>query len=609
MIPVPSAVVLALSFAAQATDTVVYEVRFPNATHHETEITVTWSGLPDRPLQVRMSRSSPGRYALHEFAKNVYGVRAVDGRGRALVVTRPEPYQWDVSGHDGTVRLTYTLFADRADGTYSGIDRSHAHLNMPATFLWARGTADQPIRITFHPPPGSGWRIATQLAPTPSPATFTAPHLQYFMDSPTELSDFRLRSWLLPANGRSDTIRIALHHTGTDAEFDAYTEMAKKVVHEQVALFGEPPPFDYGAYTFLADYLPWVNGDGMEHRNSTVLTSTASLAANAIGNLGTLSHEFFHAWNIERLRPRSLEPFDFERANISGELWFAEGFTSYYDDLFLRRAGIIDDDRFVASLAGPLDAVIHGNGRRYFSLVEMSLQSPLVDAALSNDPTNRVNTYISYYAWGTAVALGIDLTLRARFPGKSLDDWMRAMWRKYGKSETPYTLDDLRSTLAEVTGDAAFANDAFARYITGREVMDYAALLAPAGIVLRRPQPVRATLGEASLQLRSGRVTIAAPTLIGSPLYDADLDRGDQILALDGEPITAIDQIAQIAARHRPGDIVEITFLSRGQTVTTNVRFTEEQRLAPLTFERAGVEVTPAIHRFREDWLRSKAGA
>ncbi len=289
-----------------------------------------------------MSRSSPGRYALHEFAKNVYAVHAVDGAGRTLAVTRPDPSQWDVAGHDGTVRVTYTLFGDRGDGTYAQIDESHAHLNMPAVFMWARGLDGRPIRVTFRIPDGSGWKIATQLFPTTDPLTFTAPGLQYFMDSPTELSAFSLREWPVTSGGRTATIRLAVHHLGDEADVDRFAAMARAVVPQAVAVFGEAPAFDTGSYTFIACYLPWAADDGMEHRNSTFLTEPATLRDDAPGLLGTVSHEFFHAWSVERLRPRALEPFDFERANMSGELWFAEGFTSYYGPAAHRPRGSHD---------------------------------------------------------------------------------------------------------------------------------------------------------------------------------------------------------------------------------------------------------------------------
>src|SRR5688572_25400957 len=148
---------------AAAQDTTVYHISFPNRQHNEAQVTVEYRNLSARPLELRMSRSSPGRYALHEFAKNVYDVKAFDAAGKALTITRPNEHQWNVSGHTGHVRLTYTLYADRADGTYSGIDRTHAHLNMPATFMFARNTFDRPVRVRFNLPNGANWKIATQL--------------------------------------------------------------------------------------------------------------------------------------------------------------------------------------------------------------------------------------------------------------------------------------------------------------------------------------------------------------------------------------------------------------------------------------------------------------
>ena len=143
-------------------ETTLYEISFPNSEQREAEIEVRFRALPHGPLRVRMARSSPGRYALHEFAKNVYSVRATDADGRALDVTRDSPHSWIVTGHTGDVRFSYTLFADRADGTYSGVDLTRAHLNMPATFAWAPALASRPIQITFVSPDPT-WTIATQL--------------------------------------------------------------------------------------------------------------------------------------------------------------------------------------------------------------------------------------------------------------------------------------------------------------------------------------------------------------------------------------------------------------------------------------------------------------
>jgi len=599
---------LAVPAAAVAQAPVRYEISFPNAVHHEARILVTFADLPAGPLEVRMSRSSPGRYAIHEFAKNVYAVEATDSRGRRLEVSQSDPYGWVVSGHDGTVRFAYTLFADRADGTYSGIDATHAHLNIPATFAWARGLENRPITVTFQPPEGSNWKVATQLVPGDSPYTFTAPNLYYFLDSPIELSDFDVREWTVPgSNGRQYTIRIALHHQGSDEDFDRFAEMAKKVVADQIAVFGEPADFDYGSYTFIADYLPWVAGDGMEHRNSTILTSTRPLAGDgALRNLSTLSHEFFHSWNVERLRPRSLEPFDFERANMSRELWFAEGFTSYYDRLTIRRAGLLSDDDYAAAISGSIDAVVNSPGRRFHSPVQMSMRAPFVDAATSIDPTNTPNIFISYYTWGSMIGLGLDLTLRSRFE-VTLDDFMREMWRTHGKTEKPYTLDDIRAALARVTGDPGFAGEFMDRYITGTDVPDYEALLARAGFVVRKSAPGRATLGRVRFQSQDGQLFVATQTLIGSPIYEAGIDRGDRIISLDGRTVTSEADVAAILAGRSPGDRIQVTYEQRGQTRTATITLAEDPTLEVVTFEKAGMAVPDEVRAFRAAWLGSRA--
>jgi predicted metalloprotease with PDZ domain len=590
----------ATSLSAQIT----YNAAFPNAVHHEAEISVTFSELPDGPLELRMSRSSPGRYAVHEFGKNVYNVHAVNSRGQPLEITRPDPYQWDVARHDGSVTVSYTLFADRAGGTYSGIDETHAHLNMPATFIWARGLHNRPIRITFRPPAASGWKVASQLGPTDDPMTYTAPHLQYFLDSPTELSDHTMRTWEVASNGRAYTMRMAVHHDGTEAEVDAFVEMAKKVVDEEIAVFSEPPAFEFDTYTFIADYLPYVSGDGMEHRNSTILASTSSLRTRAAGLVSTVSHEFFHAWNVERIRPRSLEPFDYERANMSGELWFAEGFTSYYTSVLLKRAGLRTLDEYARGLSGGLDFVITSPARRFFSAVEMSMQAPFVDAARSVDPTNRANTFISYYTWGSVIGLNLDLTLRSQFD-RTLDGFMRSMWRKYGKTEIPYTVDDLEQTLAEFTGNRAFAEEFFGRFIRGREVPDYEGLLANAGFVLRKASPGVPYVG-VNLNEDSTGVFISAGTTIGRPAYDAGLDRGDRFISVDGTPVASVDEFRTAYLKHVPGDDMEVVYEQRGQTKTATLRLIENPHLEVLTYEEAGMAVTDEMRRFRESWLGTK---
>ena len=206
-------VVIVLTWAGTAfAQPVVYRVSFPAPEHHYAQVEVTFPGVSGT-VEARMSRSSPGRYALHEYAKNVFDLKAFDGAAKPLPVVRPNPYQWNVSGHDGTVRIVYKVFGNLVDGTYLGIDATHAHMNMPATLMWARGLDARPVRITFAAPAGLKWTPSTQLFPTPDPWTFTAPNLQYLMDSPTELSEQSRRSFKVRnPDGKEFTIVVALHH-------------------------------------------------------------------------------------------------------------------------------------------------------------------------------------------------------------------------------------------------------------------------------------------------------------------------------------------------------------------------------------------------------------
>src|SRR5690606_20112555 len=180
--------------------------------------------------------------------------------------------------------------------------------------------------------------------------------------------------------------------------------------------------------------------------------------------------EFFHCWNVERIRPKSLQPFDFSRANMSGDLWFAEGFTSYYDDLSMARAGIISKEKYIQGLIGTFNYVWTSPARQFFNPIEMSYQAPFVDAAKSVDETNRENTFISYYSYGSMLGLALDLSLRGK--GLNLDDFMKRMWTDFGKKQIYYTVDDLHKTLNSYAGKE-FGDHFFNNYIYKSGMPDY----------------------------------------------------------------------------------------------------------------------------------------
>lgn len=586
---------------AQSTP-VEYDLSFDNAVHHEARITVTYRDVGRGPLRLRMSRSSPGRYAIHEFAKNVYSVSAVDGAGRSLTVERTEPYGWVVGGHDGTVSVTYTLYGDRADGTYAQIDATHAHLNMPATLMWAVGFDDQPVVLRFRPY-DPDWGVATQLQPTGDEYVYRAPNLQYLMDSPVELSDFTMRSWDVMDGDETRTIRMAIHHAGTEAEAEQLVEKSKAVVDQLIAVFGDVPDFDFDTYTFLADYLPHASGDGMEHRNSTVVSSSQSLAQANYGQLGTVSHEFFHAWNVERIRPAELEPFDFTRANPTPSLWFAEGFTNYYGPLAIRRAGLSTVDEFLGEMGGQVDYILNHPARAYGGPQEMSLRAPFADAATAIDIQNP-NIFATYYLYGATLALALDLTLRQEYPGLvTLDDYMKQMWRTHGVTERPYEPQDLETGLARLTGDPAFARVFFEAAVENSTLPDFAPLLQQAGILIRPARPDRAVAGVARLQVAGTAARLPASPAPGSPLYLAGLDRNDEIVSVGDVVIDSQADWDRVLTAAKPGDTVQIRFIQRGREQTASMTLVADPSIELVRVEAADGVLTPGQKEFRDAWL------
>jgi predicted metalloprotease with PDZ domain len=602
-------VALLVGPSTHAAAPVAYRFRFPELQHHWMQVDATFPELGSGPLELRVSRSSPGRYALHDFAKNIWDVHAFAADGSELSVARPDPSGWTVPNHGDAVTVQYKVFGDRVDGTYLAIDSTHAHINMPAAIVWARGLDDRPSTLTLVSPKGVQWQPVSQLHRGSSPFELTAPNLQYLMDSPVEFGPVSVRDFMV--DGRK--FRFSAHHTGTASDLEGFVKDVEKIVRQEGAIFGEYPAYEPGDYTFVADYLPYAFSDGMEHRNSTVMTSPGAIRTHRLELLDTVAHEFFHAWNVERIRPRSLEPFDFERPNMSAELWLAEGFTQYYGPVALSRAGFLDLAGFAAEMDELVAATVLAPGRDVRSAEEMSRMAPFTDGGTTNDRTNWPNTVISYYRYGGAIALALDLTLRGRTEGRvSLDDYMRAMWRTHGKPgatregyvDRPYTIADAEARLAEVSGDPSFARDFFARYVHGREVAEYAKLLLPAGLVLRRERPGRAWWGDVSLDHRGGGLRITSPPLANTPAYASGLDLDDEVRQIDGTRIDSVEDIQAVFRRHRPGDRVRVVYVDRtGHALTTSVTLAEDPELEIVPVETTGGTVNENQKQFRRRWL------
>ena len=605
------------SIAQQPVRPIFYSVSFPNAVHHEAEIVMFVPQAPDGNFKVKMSRSSAGRYATHEFGKNVYNVTATDAKGKVLPLKQIEGDVYEVGSHPETVKISYTLFANLTDGTYAGIDPSHAHLNMPATFMWIPGLEKRPIQFEFNDLDKYGWLVATQLKHEGG-KVYSAPDMQYMMDSPTELSDYKISSWdVVNTDGKTEKINLSVHSDDSQAVIDNFSKMVQKVVLEEKAVYGELPTYDYGEYTFLDDVYPTVSGDGMEHRNSTCIVQPApKVEGNEVDLLGTFSHEYFHSWNVKRIRPKSLEPFNFEHANMSSELWFAEGFTQYYGELLLVRSGFQNVDDYTGTVAGLVNSVLNKPASKNYSAPQMSRYSVFADAGVSIDPNNNNNVFTSYYFYGGAIALALDLRLRSDF-NLTLDDYMRTVWLNRGKVMKPYTIPDLQADLAQVTKNPKFAADFFSKYIYGLDKNDYGALLAKAGLILRKAGAGKAWAGPLSVAQNRGRSGVArtagaaglpilASTVQGTPVYKAGLDAGDIILKADGKEVTDPKSFIDIVATKNIGDKLVVNYKNRTGEHEATIILEENPALEVVTFEKAGKELTKEQQTFRNNWLSSK---
>ncbi|GAB3946863.1 M61 family metallopeptidase [Spirosoma harenae] len=580
-----------------------YEVSFPNAVHHEAQITLTVNQLPKQAAVFRMSRSSPGRYATHEFGKNVYNVMATDGQDQPLKVTRTEGDVYTVPTHKGTVKLTYTLYGNYPDGTYMGIDPQSIHLNMPATFMWIKGFDKRPIDVKFNLPDENMGVVATQLVPTADRFTYTARDLQYFMDSPTKIGKLNVKEWQRTnTDGKSITFRVALEAAVPDSTADHFAKKIARIVDQAKAVYGEFPTYDYGNYTFLANLNPYVRGDGMEHRNSTMIAVPIAFTGPE-RVLGVFAHEFFHSWNVERIRPKTLEPFNFEKSNMSYELWFAEGFTQYYGELLLVRAGFTPVDEYMNTLTGIISSKQLTPGGTYYSPIDASCHAVFVDAGVSIDKSNYVNMFTSYYFYGAAVALALDLELRQR--GISLDAYMQAVWRRFGKTEQPYTVSGLQMVLAQMT-TPDFARSFFDKYIYGHESIDYASLLAKAGLTLKKAQEGKAWMGTVRYSETDKGLTITNNTVRDTPLYKAGLDIDDVISSFAGKTVSKLTDISSILDQHKPGEVVQISYTHRGEPKTASITLEENPAISVQLYEKAALSITPELQKFRDNWLGAK---
>ncbi|MBN2546187.1 MAG: M61 family metallopeptidase [Spirochaetes bacterium] len=583
--------------------TVKYQLSFDNRIHHEAEIKIIFNDLPNRPLTLNMSRASPGDYTLFEFSKNVYNIKAHDLNGKRLEIFFLNQDKWQIKKHTGNVIFSYTLFGDHMDGTHSSISSDHIYLNIPSAFIWAEGLEDIPIEVYINNPE-SNWSIMTQLVPV-TKNIYKAPDFNYFIDSPIEITTFTTFEWFVKSGGKTQKIRLAVHHRESPSTINIFQKHVEAIVNECMKIFGELPDFDYGEYTFITNYLPTAKNDGMEHRNSTVITSNRNLRNYMTINLRLIAHEFIHAWNIERIRPGSLESFNLREANISEELWFVEGITSYYQDLVLLRAKIINFNSFLGFIGEKINYVYNFPGNELHSVVEMSRMAVYFNGGVFEDPTNLSNIYISYYSYGAVLGFAMDIMIRSGFKDISLDDFMKKIWQDYGKTNKGYSNDDLEKDLALLTGDSQFAKIFFNKYIYGKELPDLKNPLSNAGIILKKRYPSRASMGRIwILSNRNHGVVVNSYTQKNEPYYQAGIDIRDTILEMDKTAIRYTDDILRVLGRHKPNDKILIKFRKDNGTIKQSIITLEEiKALILISYEVSGVKITEQIRQFRKKWF------
>ncbi len=515
---------------------------------HHYRVTMT---LPHPAPRQRLSLPAwiPGSYLVREFARHLSGLKASQGR-REVALTQIDKHTWeaDCSGR-GALTLSWRVYAFDSSVRCAWLDAQRGFFNGTGVFLRAEGREADEHRVTLGALP-EGWQVATGL-PEVAPGEWSAPDYDALIDHPFELGAF----WRgrFTACGTEHEFVVA----GAPPGFDGERLLAdtKKICEAQIRFWHgrddgcDPPPFE--RYVFMLNATDDGYG-GLEHRNSTALICTrrdlprrgdASSADGYVTLLGLISHEYFHTWNVKRLKPREFAAYELQRENYTRLLWFFEGFTSYYDDLFLVRTGLIDEARYLRLVARTANQVLGTPGRRVQSAAAASFDAWV---KYYRPDENSANATVSYYTKGAQIALCLDLTLRAAGRG-SLDEVMRELWRASGGG--PIGEDDILAALRRV-GRRDFAPE-IAAWVHGTDELPLAELLPALGVDLRRERPLLqqrlgARLNEATAGLKVQSV------LAGGLAEAAGLSAGDEILALGDWRVVKPEDLTLYGAFEQP---------------------------------------------------------
>ncbi len=565
----------------------------------------------------------PGSYLIREFARHVVSIHATS-RGAAVRLTKTDKHTWRAAACTGPVTVTAEVYAWDLSVRGAHLDATHGFFNGTSVFLKVLGREDRPCEVEIAPPPGrryAAWRVATSLARSGARpfgfGAYAADDYDELIDHPVEMGTFVHVGFT--AGGAAHEIVI----TGRQrCDLERLARDLKRVCEQHIRFFSGPPPMD--RYVFLVTALGEGYG-GLEHRASTALVCSRddlpqpgvkAVTESYRTFLGLASHEYFHTWNVKRIKPQAFTPYALDRENYTALLWAFEGITSYYDDLALVRCGLMTPEQYLEALGRSITQLLRTPGRRRQTVAESSWDAWI---KYYRQDENAPNAIVSYYGKGSLVALCADLLIRSRTGGRrSLDDVMRALWRRYGKPGIGVPEDGVERIAEEVTG--VKLRTFFDRALRSTADLPLESMLAGVGVDLE-VRPAESALdrgGRAaatSAAALAGRATLGARTageggdlrlthvFDGGPAQAAGLAAGDVLAALDGLRVTP-KTIETLLGRHRPGDTVRVHAFRRDELLELTVRLAAP---APDTcFLRFQKKPGAGALRLRRGWLDGK---
>lgn len=536
---------------------------------------------------------TPGSYLVREYQRHVQDVAAHAPDGRALPVTKLDKATWRVDAReaDGVV-VTWRVYAYDLTVRSAHLDDTHAYWNGACLFLYHPPDAARPHRVRVEAPPG--WHVTTAL--DRDGGAFVAANHDELVDSPFEVGTHEVVSFTAQNRPHRLAIWGRLDHSR-----QALVEDITKIIDVQADLFGGVP---YPHYTFILLLAPNAYG-GLEHlRSCSLLASPFTFHPRKKYEefLELVSHEFFHLWNVKRIHPEALGPFDYQREAYTRSLWVMEGLTSYYDRLFLVRAGLQQPKRYLEKLGEELGKIAGTPGRLRQSLEESSFDAWI---KLYRPDENSQNSTISYYLKGGVVCLLLDVAIRERSGGRrSLDDVVRLLWERHGRTGVGFADASVQALFEE--GAGVPLGDLFDAYVRGREELDAGAILRAVGLEVRPRAEEEEADGKgpaawlgATLK-DDGEVVKVTCALAGGPAEAAGLYAHDEIVALDGWRVDHEGLKDRLAAK-RPGEVVTLTLFRRDELrtveVTLGARPPEKLEVLPVA------EPTDAQRAHYEAWL------